>query len=93
MSKERVNIYFNTDIPEEKAMWDFINSYGKKSYVIKKAIWMAMNPGEIKATPSAGATKDCEPQDDKPQDNKDNNLISQDSGEINPDDIDDDIFA
>lgn len=47
MARERVSLYFNTDIPLEKAMWDFINKDGKKSYTIKKIIEQAMNANNI----------------------------------------------
>ena len=45
MARERVSLYFNTDIPIEKAMWDFICKDGKKSYTIKKIIEQAMTQG------------------------------------------------
>lgn len=45
MTRERVSLYFNTDIPIEKAMWDFICKDGKKSYTIKKIIEQAMTQG------------------------------------------------
>lgn len=47
MARERVSLYFNTDIPLEKAMWDFINKDGKKSYTIKKIIEQAMNANNM----------------------------------------------
>lgn len=43
MAKERVSLYFNTDIPLEKAMWEFISKDGRKSQKIKRAIEDAMN--------------------------------------------------
>ncbi len=43
MARERVSLYFNTDIPLERAMWDYINKDGKKSYTIKKIIELAMS--------------------------------------------------
>lgn len=43
MAKERVSLYFNTDIPIEKAMWEFISKDGRKSQKIKRAIEDAMN--------------------------------------------------
>ena len=42
MAKERVSLYFNTDIPLEKAMWEFISKDGRKSQKIKRAIEDAM---------------------------------------------------
>lgn len=47
MARERVSLYFNTDIPLEKAMWDFINKDGKKSYTIKKIIEQVMSSNNI----------------------------------------------
>ena len=40
MAKERLSLYFDTEIPAEKAMWEYICKDGKnrKSYNIKKAL-------------------------------------------------------
>lgn len=42
MARERVSLYFNTDIPLEKAMWDFISKDGRKSQKIKRVLEDAM---------------------------------------------------
>jgi type IV secretory pathway VirD2 relaxase len=40
MAKERLSLYFDTEIPAEKAMWEYICKDGKnrKSYNIKRAL-------------------------------------------------------
>ena len=40
MAKERLSLYFDTEIPAEKAMWEYICKDGRnrKSYNIKKAL-------------------------------------------------------
>ena len=101
MSKERVNIYLNTEIALEKAMWEYINKDGKKSYTIKKAIEMAMrmdgkdayinHPVQVFAQDNTGHTE----KDDTKQIEQDepSNVIKQDNTDLSADDIPDDIFA
>lgn len=50
MSKERLSLYFDTDIPIEKHMWDYICKDGKnrKSYNVKKALEMIIEGVEFK---------------------------------------------
>ena len=40
MAKERLSLYFDTEIPAEKAMWEYICKDGKnrKSYNIKRVL-------------------------------------------------------
>ena len=40
MAKERLSLYFDTEIPAEKTMWEYICKDGKnrKSYNIKRAL-------------------------------------------------------
>ena len=40
MAKERLSLYFDTEIPAERAMWEYICKDGKnrKSYNIKRAL-------------------------------------------------------
>lgn len=49
--RERLTLYFNTDVEIERKMWEYINKDGKnrKSYNIKKLIEMAMD--KIEYTP------------------------------------------
>lgn len=70
MARERASLYFNTDIPLEKAMWDYINKDGKKSYTIKKIIEQAMNASNAGYVEQAITKDEC-----------DNNTIQSDEDE------------
>ena len=72
MARERVSLYFNTDIPLEKAMWDYINKDGKKSYTIKKIIEQAMNSNNIVYMEQAIS---------KDESNNNDNIIQSDENE------------
>ena len=45
MPREKLMLYFNTDIKIEKLMWEYINKDGKnrKSYNVKKLLEQAIN--------------------------------------------------
>lgn len=45
MAREKLMLYFNTDIEIEKLMWEYINKDGRnrKSYNIKKLLEQAIN--------------------------------------------------
>ncbi len=49
MAKERLSLYFDTDIPSEKKMWDYICKDGKnrKSYNVKKALEIITDGAEL----------------------------------------------
>lgn len=50
MAKERLSLYFDTDIPVEKKIWDYICKDGRnrKSYNVKKALEMVINEVDFK---------------------------------------------
>lgn len=50
MAKERISLYFNTDIPLERAMWEFISKDGRKSQKIKRVIEDVMNASQFVAS-------------------------------------------
>ena len=51
MPREKLMLYFNTDIEIEKLMWEYINKDGKnrKSYNVKKLLEKAINNEPIQA--------------------------------------------
>lgn len=50
MAKERLSLYFDTDIPSEKKIWDYICKDGRnrKSFNVKKALEMVINDVDFK---------------------------------------------
>ena len=82
MTRERVSLYFNTEIPLEKAMWDYINKDGKKSYTIKKIIEQAMNNDSNSLVFQAITI-------DEDEDEKNNIIQSDENEEIDLSDVDD----
>ena len=83
MTRERVSLYFNTEIPLEKAMWDYINKDGKKSYTIKKIIEQAMN-NDSNSLVFQAITID--------EDEKNNIIQSDENEEIDLSDVDDPCY-
>ncbi|MGL4655730.1 MAG: hypothetical protein ACRCWM_07595 [Sarcina sp.] len=43
MSKKRMSLYFNLDVSSDKQIWDYLESNGRKSELIKRLILNDMN--------------------------------------------------
>ncbi len=78
--RERLTLYFNTDVEIERKMWEYINKDGKnrKSYNIKKLIEMAMD--KIEYIP---LVKD----EIKVVENDNSTIITTDNDDISLDDL------
>lgn len=105
MHTKRANIYFNTQIQEEKEIWDYINQDGKRSYIIKKALWTAMKAD--KGYTKQEVSENIEEKDETPtieelqkqleelkkEKEKPRNTIPQNNEPLKSEDFDDSAFA
>lgn len=44
---KRVSLYLNIKNPNEKEIWEFLQSYGKKNECIRNALYLYMNQSNI----------------------------------------------
>lgn len=60
MAKERLSLYFDTDVPTEKKMWDYICKDGRnrKSYNVKKALELFLEGTEVPTPANNTETKE-----------------------------------
>jgi len=42
-NKKRVSLYFNLDVPSDKILWDYLESNGRKSEIIKRLLRNEIN--------------------------------------------------
>ena len=89
MAKERLSLYFDTDIPSERKMWEYICKDGKnrKSRNVKNALEMilegvSIKPIVIEQTKDEKKGEEVEPKIDEPK-----VIITDDNEDIEDEDI------
>lgn len=89
MAKERLSLYFDTDIPSEKKMWDYICKDGKnrKSRNVKIALEMILEGASIKPVVIEEKIIKKSDEDDNQKFNEPKVITTDDNEEIEDDDL------